>query len=327
MKIYQYIMSFVSLAGKAVPLMVALASCQKDLVYPDTTPKNTLTVRFDWAAAPEADPEEMSLMVYTGTAQPVRFQFTDKAGGEVLLTEGDYQFLAYSSDNEYYTRGNTWSGFEVYSNETDLNAFSRMFASTRSVPRTRGTENQLVIYEPEELWTGAYQHFSLDIHTVRETVTIPMKDVTYDYNFIIRNVDHLDYVVEIAATLTGMSESVYPSTGKPSDTACIIPFPMEKVDETTVRGSVRTLGHCPGYADDVYNDHFLVVYVEMKSGGKYYYSIDVTEQMHDIDHLTGGLTYKPIIIDGLPLPKPITNGSGFQPDITVWNEVNIGIDL
>ena len=304
------------------------ASCQKELVYPEPVLKGSLTARFDWADVPEASPGKMSLMVFADGSQPVEFQFRGKEGGDVDLAEGEYQFIGYNGDTEMAVRGMTWGGFEVYSQETDLNAYSRMFATTRNVPRTKGTEEQLVIYEADELWTGVKESVSVNMATLGQTVTIPMEATTCVYNFVIRNIDNFIYVRDITATLSGMSGSWFPALHSPSDTHCIIPFHMEK-DETelVIRGGVRTFGHCPDYEEGIYSEHFLVVYAEMIDGTKYYYSIDVTEQMHEAEHLIGGETEIPIEIGSLPLPKPLVNGSGFQPDVTVWNEVNIPIDL
>ena len=321
----------ICLGLSVILLAVAASSCQPDLVYPDdhTQPSYvsaSVNVSFNWSKAPDADPKEMSLISFRGAAQPVQFQFVGREGGSLMLSEGERSFLAYNSDNEYYTRGGSWADFEVFSNQTDLHTFSRMFASTRSVPKTRGTEDQPVIYEPEELWTGNVAYHWLDIVSVKGTIYIPMRVSSYVYNFVINNVKNLKYVVEVSGTLSGMSESVYPSTGRPSDTASIIPFLMEKSGDSAITGSVRTLGHCPLFDSGEYYRHYLTVYAEMTSGEKYYYALDVTPQMHDLDHLTGGNTEVPIVInDGLPLPKPIVNGSGMQPKAAEW--YNVDIDL
>ena len=67
-------------------------------------------------------------------------------------------------------------------------------------------------------------------------------------------------------------------------------------------------------------------------GTKIYFTSDVTEQMHDADHLNPGdggtgETEVPIVIDQLPLPKPIVNGSGMQPSVAEWQEVAISIQM
>ena len=54
--------------------------------------------------------------------------------------------------------------------------------------------------------------------------------------------------------------------------------------------------------------------------------------MHDTDHTNPddggtGHTEVPIVIDQLPLPKPIVNGSGLQPTVDEWTEVFISIPM
>lgn len=34
-----------------------------------------------------------------------------------------------------------------------------------------------------------------------------------------------------------------------------------------------------------------------------------------------------IVLDGLPLPKPIQNGNGFHPDIDEWQTVKVDVTL
>ena len=34
-----------------------------------------------------------------------------------------------------------------------------------------------------------------------------------------------------------------------------------------------------------------------------------------------------IVLDGLPLPKPIVNGGGFQPSVDEWQSVDVDIEM
>lgn len=314
-------------------LATSLTSCQKELCYDHSHGEGhqPLTVRFDWSSATDASPSEMSLMVFAGTSQPVRFQFAGKSGGALSLAAGNYRFIGFNSDMEMAWQGNTWNEFEIYSQTTTLNTFSRMFATTRNVPKTRSTEDQDVIYEPDALWTSATAGVEMSEQTYGQTVRMPMQEATYVYTFTVNDVDNLSHVSAVTATLSGMSKGWLPAAGMPSDNEAIIPFVMEKTADggSTLKGAVRTFGHCPDHGVDDLYDHFLVLYCEMDNGARYYYTYDVSDAMHDDDHLIDGTgeTEVPIVLEGLPLPNAITNGSGFQPDVTVWNEVNIGIDL
>ena len=57
---------------------------------------------------------------------------------------------------------------------------------------------------------------------------------------------------------------------------------------------------------------------------KWYYNVDVTDQMHD--KVKNPDKYN-IVIDvyDLPIPKPITNGSGLQPTVDDWSNIDINL--
>ena len=320
---YHPLMSLDNLAVKALSVLLlsaALTSCQKELCYDHNHGgRSALHVNFDWSAYPEAEPTEMSLMIFAEGSQPVQIPFKGKEGGDISLAEGSYGLIGYNNDTELQTRGRDWGDFEIYSQASELNTFSRMFASTRNIPRSRGTESQPVIYEPDSLWTSALNDVTVSETSWGQTVIMPMKTANTFFSFVIDNVDNLDLVTELAGTLSGMSGSWYPATEMPSDDECIIPFPLEKTGETSIGGYMNSFGHCPN--PDAPHEHHLVVYVEMNNISKYYYSVDVTEKVHEV--WNGGVIH----IERLPLPLPVSGGGGFNPGIDEWNEVHIDIDL
>jgi len=301
-------------------LAATATSCQKELCYDHNhTPRTALHVNFDWSACPEAEPTEMSLMVFTEGSQPVQIPFKGKEGGNLSLAEGSYGFIGYNNDTELETKGKEWDEFEIQSPVTELNSFSRMFATTRNIPKSRGTEDQPVIFEPDSLWTSAVSDVLVSESSWGQTVNMPMRSANITFDFEIDNIDNLDLVTELAATLSGMSGSWYPAQEMPSDDECIIPFPLEVTGESTATGYMQSFGHCPN--PDAPHQHFLVVYAEMNQASKYFYSVDVTDKVHEV--WNGGK----IIIEKLPLPMPVTGGGGFEPGVDEWNEVHIEIDL
>ena len=311
-------------------MAAAFASCQKELCYDHTHGEvvGSLRVEFEWSNLEWADPSMMRLAMFRSGSKPVQVPFNGKDGGLVSLTHGSYDLIGYNSDTEVFgTRNDSWSDFEIYTVETELSAFSRMFATTRNIPRSRGTENELVVFEPEELWTSARQDIQVVVQQT-QSVKMPMQAATTEYNFTINNVDNLKYVNEVAATLSGMSLSWLPAQGRPSNTHSIIPFTMTKDSDGSIKGTVRTFGHCPGHDDDVESTHMLTVYFELSDHSKYFFSFDVTEEMHDGRHWTEDETTEvPIVLDDIPLPTPITNGSGLHPNVTEWMEVPVEIDM
>ena len=69
--------------------------------------------------------------------------------------------------------------------------------------------------------------------------------------------------------------------------------------------------------------HKLVVYVIMSDGSKNYYTFDVSRQ---VDEAADPHNVH-ILLDGLPLPKPIVNGSGFRPTVDDWQNVDVNIPM
>ena len=72
-------------------LMMAelLSSCEhKDLCY-DHPHRQNVEVMFDWSADPEANPATMSLYLYPEEGgDPIRYEFTDKNGGNISVAAG-----------------------------------------------------------------------------------------------------------------------------------------------------------------------------------------------------------------------------------------------
>ena len=308
----------------------ALTSCQKERCYDHdhgVTDANILRVQFGWNEAPDANPATMRLAVFSEGAQPVQVPFSGKAGGEVKLNDGAYSLIGYNSDTEVLgTRGDNWNDFEVYSLETQMTTVSRLFATTRNVPKSRGTEEQPLVFEPDELWTSAVGNVTVHSQGVA-TVTMPMEVATCEYVFTINNVPNIEYITGAAATVSGMSGSWYPARGSSSDDQCIMPFEMQLQGGVRLSGKVRTFGHCPYHEEGDEHQHQLTVYFELTTGQKYYYSFDVTDTLHDGKHWFEGGTETYIELDEIPIPKPLTNGTGLQPNVDEWMEVPIVLNM
>ena len=304
--------------------VLLLTSCHyKDLEYSDLL--HNLRVVFHWDEAPDAAPESMIMYVFSGEAQPVVIPFSDIHGGPAALAPASYQFIAMNDGTELLTRGTRFEEFEVYAPETSMPSVSRMFAANRAFPVAPGTENQHVYMEPEWLQTHGIESFSLTEKT--ETVEFMMHEAVKVYHFIIEDVENLEHVTAVTATLSGMSESWLAGYDRCTDTECLIPFTMELVGEGTasVAGEVRSFGHCPH--TEIHN-HFLTVYYEMDNGKKLYTVIDVTERLHDGEHDNGG--DDPIVVEGPALPysdDPDGGGGMFTPEVDEWIEVNEDIYL
>lgn len=313
----------------ALSLMVLLlCSCtHKDLDFGDQA---SVTVRFDWSSYPDASPEMTRVAVFNESAQPVFFPFTGCQGGAVNLYKGyTYDFIGYNSDTEYlFTSGSAYSDFLFCCMPTELATFSPMFAPRRagdaSAPRAPGTESYEVVAEPDPLWYATARNVEI---RGNQMIDMPMRSAVCHYTFTVRDVENLSNVVNIVATVSGMSQSFNPSEGRCTDTYCIIPFNMVPNEEThELHGTLRSFGYYPTPQDETDASKMLVIYVELGDGRKLYYTFDVSEPINAAGSNPGSTDVE-IALEKLPIPKPFYNGSGLHPSVDGWQEVEIGIEL
>ena len=282
-----------------------------------------LTVEFDWSQVSSANPSSMMLAAFSSGSQPVQKPLQGKKGGGIMLPEGQYQLIAYNGDTEnLFTRGSSWEAFEICAQPTEFALMSRMFAGTRTIPRGVGTEDQEIIQEPEALWTSAHGE-AIVTGQVGRRVQMLMEEATYVLHFTIKNVDNIDYITDVLATISGMSGSWIPAQHRCADSECIIPFNMS-ADGKSLSGSVRTFGHRLAGMDEDDLKHLLVIYAEMTDGSKLYYTFDVTEAVEEADADSGDIEVE---LEELPLPRPIPEGTGLHPDVMDWQEIVIPINM
>ena len=65
------------------------------------------------------------------------------------------------------------------------------------------------------------------------------------------------------------------------------------------------------------------MYAVLADDSKWYYTYDVTDQIHNAPDPRN----VHIVLDGLPLPKPIVNGGGFKPTVKEWQTVDVDIQM
>lgn len=315
--------------GILLVLLMTFVACQKSLEMWPNYLKTHYWVIFDWTNSPHANPSVMQFIAYPKDGgQGIEFGFTKNTSGEVDLAAGEYQSLAFNSDTENLLyRGDKWDTFEIYTRETSLATYSKLFSSSRSVPRGPGSEDELIVEEPDMLWTGCAAEMPTAGNNQNETVTLPMQPSVFTYLFVIDNVANLEYVIDITATLSGMSGSMFPSTGKPSHTHCIIPVSVKSDGKQTITCSVRSFGHCP---QQEAGNHHLLVYARLSDGSKWYYDFDVTDVLHKPSKTVTddeGNVLIEIRLNELPFPRAISSDSGMHPDVEDWNEVEVDIKL
>lgn len=306
-------------------VLTAATSCEhKDLCY-DHSHTVDVKVAFDWKNAPGAAPASMSFYLFpAGGGEALRYDFTDCTGGTIRVPVGSYEALCLNSDTENINYRNTEcrETFEVTTRAADLlSGLSVLGVLSDGVPRVDGTEDERVILPPDMLWSDCVESIELKRTDGTTTVTLRPEMSVCRYSVEIRNAANLKYVSGISGSLSSMAESLYPGVG--CDATCkmgaTIPFDAAvSADKSTVTGGLFAFG-CPSAR----KTHTLTIYAVLSDESKWYYTFDVTDQIHSAPNQRD----VHIVLDGLPLPKPIVNGGGFQPDVDDWHSVNVDIEM
>lgn len=312
-------------AAAAAAVLAAATSCEhKDLCY-DHSDAVDVKVAFDWKDAPGAAPASMSFYLFpAGGGEALRYDFTDCTGGTIRVPVGSYEALCLNSDTENINYRNTEcrETFEVTTRAADLlSGLSVLGVLSDGVPRVDGTEDERVILPPDMLWSDCVEGIELKRADGTMAVTLRPEMSVCRYSVEIRNAANLKYVSGISGSLSSMAESLYPGVGCDATckTGATIPFDAAvSADKSTVTGGLFAFG-CPSAR----KTHTLTIYAVLSDESKWYYTYDVTDQIHSAPNQRD----VHIVLDGLPLPKPIVNGGGFQPDVDDWHSVNVDIEM
>lgn len=301
-------------------------SCEhKELCY-DHTHTVDVKVFFDWCDAPGAAPESMSLYLFpTAGGEVLRYDFTDRNGGTVRVPIGNYDAVCLNSDadNIDYRNSGQRTTFEVSTRTTTLSSsLASLGVRSDGIPRANGTEDEYIALSPDMLWSDHAEDIKLKQTAVENIITLYPKVSVSTYTVEIRNAENLKYVAGISGLLSSLARGLLPGVG--CDAICeeCVSMPFDAVvsaDKAVVTGELFVFGHCPS----VQNIHQLTIYVVLSDESKWYYTYDVTNQIHSAPDQRN----VHILLDRLPLPKPIVNGGGFQPSVDNWQPINVNIEM
>lgn len=304
--------------------LTAVTSCEhKDLCYEHPHPAE-IKVVFDWHKAPGAIPESMcAYLLPVSGEEPLRYDFANRTGGTIRSRQGDYRAFCLNGDAEGVFFREEGSFELTTGNATVVSGF--MSLGTRA-PRARGTAEERVALPPDTLWCAPLEE---DIHLTGRGNTIvfyPELSVC-TYTVVIRNVKNLKYVTELSGTLSGLAGGLHAERNEVSGERVTVPFPLpfpeERSETGAIEGSFLTFGHRPGASHEDTHKHTVMIYAMLLDGTRWYYEKDVTDQI-PTDKNPRRVR---IVIDELPLPKPIVNGGGFQPEVDKWQQVDIELDM
>ena len=293
-------------------------SCEhKDLCY-DHSHTTKIQVIFDWKNAPDATPETMRLYLFPVDGnKPQAYEFTDYRGGSVNVPAGRYKALCVNSDTEsvLYRNISSFDGFEAYAPDGVLNVKSSL------APRAEGTSGERVIKSPDRLYSGRLDNVTIEVSTKDQTVTLYPELSVCRYRVTIMNVSNLKYISAdgVSGALSGMSGGLLVGRNELTSAPVTVPFGVTSDGISTLTADFLVFGQ----NSPVNPVHKLVVYVIMSDGSKNYYTFDVSRQ---VDEAADPHNVH-ILLDGLPLPKPIVNGSGFRPTVDNWQNVDVDIPM
>lgn len=307
----------------AVMLLPLLTACEhKDLCY-DHPHSASVEVVFDWTEAPDAYPATMSLYLYPEDgSEPMRYEFTKREGGTIVVPEGMYDALCVNSDKETH-RIVDKERMETFQVTTGNTRSLRGTLATRSetAPKARGAEEERSVMEPEALWSDHAERLDIGPASGVKRIVLTPKPRVNTCSVEVRNVENLRHLSALSASLTGMAGGWLAGIDELTTEKVTIPFEVRaNEDKTQLSGNLTFFGHCPKEA----GVHKLMIYALMSDGSTYYFEADVTDQLHDAAQ---DPTHIVIVIDKLPLPKPITGGGGLQPSVKDWEEVHISLPM
>lgn len=214
--------------------------------------------------------------------EALRYEFTDCGGGTIRVPVGNYGALCLNSDTENVTYRNTdqKTTFEVSTRTTDLlSGLSALGVRSDGVPRADGTETERVALPPDELWSDCTEGIELKQTAAAQTIVLYPELSVCRYTVEIRNAENLKYVSGISGSLSSLAGGLLPGVGYDaiSEECVTIPFDAAvSADKTLVTGSLLAFGHCAA----TQNAHQLTIYAVLADESKWYYTYDVTDQIH-----------------------------------------------
>lgn len=314
-----------------------LASCDhKELCYehPHAT---KIRVVYDWSEAPDANPAGMCAYFYRDDNSGAywRFDFPGARSGEIEIPEGRYMVITYNNDTEVV-------------NFTSRDNFYRQTARTREgdilepmygngvTSSARADNEEKVVVTPDALWGCTATEVEITSHGVTyvrerlgsraetydsngdQLITFYPHDMLCHYSYEVRNVTNVQHISRVSGALSGMSGSMNLSTGDLDPEPVTLPVGgRTEAGNRKVTGEFLTFGHNPANGAA----HKMSFYVVMDDGAKYSFTtagnLDVTAQ---VDTAPNPRRVH-IIIDGLDVPEPLGDGSGFNPWVSDWGVV------
>ena len=201
-----------------------------------------------------------------------------------------------------------------------LSDLAALGVRSSGAPRAAGTESERVVLSPDMLWSDHAEGIELKATSATQTVTLYPEVSVSRYTVEIHNAENLKYVSGISGSISSLAGGLLAGKAETTEECVTIPFDATfSPEQHLITGQLLAFGHCPSMR----NRHQLTVYAVLADQSRWYYTYDVTDQIHSAPNQRD----VHIVLDGLPLPKPIVNGGGFQPTVEEWQEIPIDIEM
>ncbi len=271
---------------------VAFQSCIFEDIQPCPDPWKHIEVAFDISECPDASPEGMALFLFPENGgTPWRFDFSGTKGGVIDIPPGNYSVIAYNNDT-YRTQILNPDSYSACAFSTpEAGVFDGLNSLTReSIPGGPPEGSETVAKEPQIMWCGSIPTVSVsdnnDLSFSRsETpsdsvsypiLTVPLRQATPSVTVNAEKVGNLVDVNKLCAVLTGMAREYSCSELRPSGKMTTIPFAINRPDPK----SESLTGHLMTFGKNDFNiPSYVLIYVWLNDGQKFYYKFDVTEQI------------------------------------------------
>lgn len=321
-----------------------LTACEyKELCY-DHNHIFDVEVAFDWQLSPTADAAGMTVLFYNMDAPStpyVRYDLGGMQGGKVKLAAGRYRALAFNNDTEtiLYRDMDRIETIEAYTRNSSIEEGTQI--TTRSqMPQTKAAEDEPVILEPDMLWGGSSAEFTVKADGSITPVRIMPQQRVQEVTVTIRNLPNLQYASQFGGAMSGLAPAVNMLTGERVVGKATQAFEVKVEDATTLKMSFLIFGPAVEVKDDPETppqqseepdteaaDNHLTIYAVLSDGSQWYYTTEISSQVPDPRTPEGEDTEIYIEVEDIPVPKPIVNGSGFQPTIDDWQSIEIPVGM
>ena len=299
--------------------MILIQGCTCDCsTCHGVNPWRHVRVEFDTTMCPDISAEGMCAFFYSDEDDyPWRFDFAGTAGGKISIPPNAFSVLAYNNDT-YRTIVTDADSYALCSFTTPPTGVFESVAplSRVAIPGGPPEGSEDVLKMPQMMWCGVRDMVNTATDTV---VIIKLVQATGRIRVNISEVANIDDIGRLSAIITGMPSSYRCSTmSSSSESLAAIPFGINRnsAEANTLSGEVMAF-----VKTDYTVRSYVLLYVWLTDGKKYYYKFDVTDQMSEApDPYDIELTLGPITI-----PEASGGGGGGGLDVGVdgWDYVII----